>query len=142
LRFASQSEIQNNGMRQSQAQLLWGGDSGWVVQREGGMQYGLDVTKCMFSSGNVTEKARMGALALAAGETVVDLYAGIGYYTVPLLARANAAFVYACEWNPDAVHALRHNLKVRPVCTVSSLASPRPQRQQCCLYPRALVEST
>jgi tRNA G37 N-methylase Trm5 len=31
-----------------------------VLQREGGVLYGLDVTKCMFSSGNVTEKARMG----------------------------------------------------------------------------------
>ena len=27
-----QSEIQNNGMRQSQASLLWGGGGGWVLQ--------------------------------------------------------------------------------------------------------------
>ena len=73
------------------------------------MTYGLDVTKVMFSSGNGTEKARMGGMA-AAGETVVDLFAGIGYYTLQLLAHAGVAKVYACEWNPNAVAALRANL--------------------------------
>ena len=47
----------------------------------------LDVTRCMFSSGNGTEKARMGRLACCK-ETVVDLFAGIGYYTLPLLVHA------------------------------------------------------
>ena len=63
----------------------------------------------MFSSGNGTEKARMGSVA-AAGETVVDLFAGIGYYTLQLLHHAGVAKVYACEWNPNSVAALRANL--------------------------------
>lgn len=74
------------GTRDSQVQLLKG-DSGWVRHLEGGVVYSLDVTRCMFSSGNVTERTRMGKLA-ASGETVVDLFAGIGYYTLPLLVRA------------------------------------------------------
>ena len=41
----------------------------------------------MFSSGNTTERQRMGRLDCA-GETVVDLYAGIGYYTLPFLCKA------------------------------------------------------
>ena len=66
-------------------------------------------TAVMFSSGNGTEKARMGSVA-AAGETVVDLFAGIGYYTLQLLHHAGVAKVYACEWNPNSVAALRANL--------------------------------
>ena len=58
-----------------------------MEHRENGLLYCLDVTRCMFSSGNVTEKARMGALRCR-GETVVDLFAGIGYYTLPLLTHA------------------------------------------------------
>ena len=54
------------------------------------MLYSLDVTKCMFSSGNTTERQRMGRLQCA-GETVVDLYAGIGYYTLPFLCKAGTA---------------------------------------------------
>ena len=34
---------------------------------------------------------------------MVDLYAGIGYFTVPLLVRARARCVHACEWNADAL---------------------------------------
>lgn len=49
------------------------------------------------------------------GETVVDLYAGIGYYTLPLAVHARAARVVACEWNPDACLALRHNVAANGV---------------------------
>jgi len=74
------------GTRDSQALLLLGG-SGWVQHKEGGVAYSLDVTKCMFSSGNTTERQRMAKLQCC-GETVVDLYAGIGYYTLPFLCKA------------------------------------------------------
>lgn len=66
------------------------GASGWVQHKEGGVLYSLDVTQCMFSSGNTTERQRMGRLQCA-GETVVDLYAGIGYYTLPFLCKAGKA---------------------------------------------------
>ena len=89
---------------------------GWVCVREGGVLYAFDVTRTMFSSGNVSEKARVAALP-AAGETVVDMFCGIGYWTLPLLLRAGAAHVHACDWNPDAVRTLRINLaanRIRP----------------------------
>ncbi len=74
------------GTRDSQAHLLLG-HSGWVQHKEGGVAYSLDVIKCMFSSGNTSERQRMGKLQCC-GETVVDLYAGIGYYTLPFLCKA------------------------------------------------------
>lgn len=79
------------GTRDSQATLLHGRD-GWVLHKESGVLFALDVTKCMFSSGNVTERTRMGKLNCS-GETVVDLFAGIGYYTIPILCNANAVIV-------------------------------------------------
>ena len=38
-------------------------------------RYNYDITKCMFSSGNITEKLRVSKFNCD-GETVVDLYAG------------------------------------------------------------------
>lgn len=35
---------------------------------------------------------------------------GIGYFTLPYLVHAHASHVHACEWNPDAVEALKKNL--------------------------------
>ena len=31
------------------------------------------------------------------GETIVDLFCGIGYYVVPMLVHGQAAMIYACE---------------------------------------------
>lgn len=45
--------------------------AGWWCPR----RYTFDVTKCMFSPGNITEKLRVASLPCA-GEVLVDLYAG------------------------------------------------------------------
>ena len=110
-RLARQAEVSQGPKRESRAEMLWdpANAGGWVDTKELGVWYGLDVTKVMFSSGNGTEKQRMGKIA-AAGETVVDLFAGIGYYTLQLLHHSGVAKVVACEWNPHSVEALRKNL--------------------------------
>ena len=41
----------------------------------------------------------------------MDLYAGIGYYTLPALVHGGASLVHACEWNPEAIEALRWGLE-------------------------------
>jgi tRNA G37 N-methylase Trm5 len=64
----------------------------------------------MFSRGNITEKIRFGKL-VQKGEIVLDLYGGIGYFSLPALVRGQAEYLYACEWNPNAVEALLFNLK-------------------------------
>jgi tRNA G37 N-methylase Trm5 len=60
----------------------------------------------MFSSGNVTERRRIGGMNMQ-GEVVVDAYAGVGYYTFPMLVHAGAAHVHACEINPASIAGLR-----------------------------------
>jgi tRNA wybutosine-synthesizing protein 3 len=110
-RLAKQAEVSRGPKRESRAVMVYDPKNigGWVELKENGVIYTLDVTKVMFSSGNGTEKHRMSTQP-AAGETVVDLYAGIGYYTLQLLKHAGVSKVYACEWNPNSVAALRKNL--------------------------------
>lgn len=118
-RLAKMSRISSNGFRSPVVKMLLGEHS-WVTHMDNGIRYEFDVTKCMFSSGNITEKLRV-ARFNCKGETVVDLYAGIGYFTLPYLVHAGAAYVHACEWNPDAVGALQKNLNINKVserCTI------------------------
>ncbi|KAL4201425.1 hypothetical protein AMTRI_Chr02g258630 [Amborella trichopoda] len=112
-RLARQGRISPTGTRDSTVELLMG-DNGWVEHQENGIIYTFDVTKCMFSSGNVSEKLRMAHLDCR-NEVIVDLYAGIGYFVLPFLVKAGAKLVYACEWNPHALEALRHNVRANHV---------------------------
>lgn len=72
------------------------------------IRYHLDPEQVMFSSGNIDERIHMGRVR-ATGETFVDLFAGIGYFTLPLLVHAGAARGYACELNPASARFLRKN---------------------------------
>jgi tRNA wybutosine-synthesizing protein 3 len=117
-RVARLGEISGE-MRESSVEMLLGEDD-WVVRRESGVDYGYNLTQCMFSAGNVNERRRMGEV-VDAGEVVVDLYAGIGYYSLPMLVHSQVGHVHCCEWNPNAVRALEANLEVNGVagrCTV------------------------
>lgn len=103
-RIGRQQPISNDVMRSAQTELLHGSD-GWVEVKDNGVVYGFDVTKVMYSSGNVTERRRMGALQ-SDGETIIDAYAGIGYYTLQLLVHSNVERIHACEINPNSIQAL------------------------------------
>jgi len=116
-RLARMGEVSGE-FRESGVEMLLGDDD-WVVRRESGVDYGYAMTRCMFSAGNVNERRRMGEVA-GEDEVIVDLYAGIGYYTLPALVHGGAK-VHACEWNPEAVRALRWGLDTNRVgdrCTV------------------------
>ncbi|XP_054244725.1 tRNA wybutosine-synthesizing protein 2 homolog [Indicator indicator] len=112
-RLAKRGRVLPDGMRSPSVTLLLGQD-GWVEHVDNGIRYTFDVTKCMFSAGNITEKLRVASLPCS-GEVLVDLYAGIGYFTLPYLVHAGAAFAHACEWNGHAVEALRRNLALNGV---------------------------
>ncbi|NXL26858.1 TYW2 protein, partial [Glaucidium brasilianum] len=112
-RVARRGRVLPDGIRSPSVTLLLGQD-GWVEHVDNGIRYTFDVTKCMFSPGNITEKLRVASLPCS-GEVLVDLYAGIGYFTLPYLVHAAAAFVHACEWNGHAVEALRRNLELNGV---------------------------
>ena len=112
-RIARQSEIANDKLRSSQVKMIIG-DSGEVEFTDNGVKFWLDVTKVMFSSGNVTERHRIGDIDMS-GEIVVDAFSGIGYYTLPMLVRSNAKHVYACELNPNSINALTKGAKLNAV---------------------------
>lgn len=112
-RLALCNKVVDDDFRSSGVTLLYGSD-GWVDHVDNGIHYIFDVTKCMFSFGNISEKLRIASFDCSS-ETIVDLYAGIGYFVLPFAVHAKASLVHACEWNPHAVEALRRGLKANRV---------------------------
>ena len=84
------------------------GDATETIVQEHGIRYGFDARRVMFAAGNHLERGRAGRLVLP-GETVVDLFAGIGYFALPAAVLGRAGRVHACEANPVAFHYLVEN---------------------------------
>jgi tRNA wybutosine-synthesizing protein 2 len=103
--------------RTPDVRVLWG-EGTETVHAEGGVRFLLDVAQVMLSSGNVAE--RVGALAgrLEPGQIVVDLFAGIGYFSLPVARRFPQSTVYACEANPIAFRYLVENVRINRVANV------------------------
>jgi tRNA wybutosine-synthesizing protein 2 len=98
-------------MRIPDAEVLYG-TAGEVRHREQGYTFILDPTKVMFAQGNRTEKARIASL-VRPGERVADMFAGIGYFSIP--AAASGARVHAMEINPTSFEYLRRNIMANHV---------------------------
>lgn len=104
-----------------------------VVHREGNVRYILDPRKVMFSSGNISERPFISELARSlprppgmeasnggpAGrrrEIVVDMFAGIGYFTIPLARGSDGdMLILAVEKNPVSFGYLVRNIKENAV---------------------------
>ncbi len=84
------------------------------VRLENGVLYDFDVTRVMFASGNTDERMRMRGTDCT-GETVVDMFAVIGYFTLPIAKFSGARRVFACEKNPESYWFLLKNIKLNGV---------------------------
>jgi tRNA (guanine37-N1)-methyltransferase len=85
-----------------------------TIHRENGCQYHVDVAKAYFSPRLSHEHSRVASL-VQKGETVVDLFAGVGPFSV-LIAKKNAdARVYAVDINPEAIEFLKENIRLNRV---------------------------
>ncbi len=106
-------------LREPEIEIIYGNDT-TTVHLENGIKYALDISRIMFSSGNVEERIRMGKID-ASGDIVVDMFAGIGYFTLPIAKYGGAEKIYACEKNPLAFHYLLKNLEINDVENVYPL---------------------
>ncbi|MCL6500923.1 MAG: RsmD family RNA methyltransferase [Candidatus Pacearchaeota archaeon] len=80
-----------------------------TLHKEQGIIYKLDVSKIMFAKGNINERHRLAKIAKK-NEIVVDMFAGIGYFTLPLAKKVKK--VYAIELNPVSFKYLQENIKL------------------------------
>ncbi len=86
------------------------GDGFVTIHKENGIYYKIDLSKVMFSSGNIAERIRMAHVS-SPDEVIIDMFSGIGYFTLPL-AKYGKAIVWALEKNPNSYNLLLENINL------------------------------
>jgi len=82
-----------------------------TIYQEYGCTYHLDVARAYFSPRLSNEHNRV-ASEVEDGEIVVDLFAGVGPFAIPIAKKHKNVQVYAIDLNPDAVSLLKKNIVV------------------------------
>ncbi|TFG19760.1 MAG: class I SAM-dependent methyltransferase family protein [Promethearchaeota archaeon] len=92
-------------------EYLAGENNPIVEHTEHGIRYIFDITKIMFSKGNLNERKYLATL-VKEGEIIVDMFAGIGYFSLPIAKHSSVEKIYSIELNPDAYKFLVKNIKL------------------------------
>ena len=100
-------------LRRPKTRIIFG-EKHPVIHLENGVQFIIDLEQTMFSAGNVSERIRMGKID-ASEEIIVDLFCGIGYYTLPLLVHGHATTVHACDLSDIALRMLKEGAHLNSV---------------------------
>ena len=82
--------------REPNVEVIFGSKETETTHKENGIFYKLDPQKIMFSSGNIDERIRLATISNKS-EVVVDLFAGIGYFTLTIAVYSKPEMIVACE---------------------------------------------
>ena len=98
--------------RQPKRELLLGSGTE-TVHKEHGCFFKQEVTKVMYSKGNLEERKRMSRLGN--GEVIVDMFAGIGYFSIPMSVHSRPRRITCIEINPESFAYLEENIRLNHV---------------------------
>jgi len=107
----------NGIFRTPNLELVYGSKNTETIHIENGIKFKLDPVKIMFSSGNISERIRMSNISNK-NETLVDLFAGIGYFSIPIAFYSKPKKIYSCEINPISYNYLLNNIVLNHVTSI------------------------
>ncbi|MGC9166349.1 MAG: class I SAM-dependent methyltransferase [Thermoplasmata archaeon] len=100
-------------LREPEGEIIYGKNSE-TIHLENGIYYKFDALKIMFSSGNVDERIRMSKLNFV-NNKIVDMFAGIGYFSLPIAKYSFPEKVIAIEKNPTSFEYLLENIRINNI---------------------------
>ena len=99
--------------------ILYGNETE-TIHKENGCLFKLDLSKVMWSKGNNNERLRIAKL-VEDNEVVLDMFAGIGYFSIPIGVHSNAKRIYSIEINPNSYFYLCENIKLNKLDNITPI---------------------
>ncbi len=94
--------------------LSAGEDKTSTKHKEAGCIFAVDVEKCYFSPRLLHERLRVASL-VKSGETVVNMFAGVGCFSIIIAKKVAQSKVFSIDVNPVAVQFMEENVRVNRV---------------------------
>jgi tRNA (guanine37-N1)-methyltransferase len=85
-----------------------------VLHKEYGCLFKIDLGKCYFSPRLSFERVRIAQL-VQVGEVVINMFAGVGCYSIIIAKHSKAEKVYSLDINPVAVKYIEENARLNKV---------------------------
>lgn len=85
-----------------------------TIHKEHGCLFKVDLAKCYFSSRLLYERMRI-AKQVKPDEVIVNMFAGVGCFSIIIAKHSKAGKVYSVDINPDAVKYMRMNIALNGV---------------------------
>lgn len=85
-----------------------------TVHKEYGCLFSVDVGKCYFSPRLLYERMRI-AKQVVNGEVAVNMFAGVGCFSIIIAKHSKAEKVYSIDVNPAAIQFMQENIKLNKV---------------------------
>jgi len=86
-----------------------------TIHREFGCLFSVDIAHCYFSPRLSNERRRITTM-IKPQETIVNMFAGAGCFSILIAKKANPAKVYSIDINPVAIQYMKENIRLNRVC--------------------------
>lgn len=100
--------------RTAHVDLLYGADAWIEYQDERGITFCYNATVRVFDNSKKAEMKRISKWACQ-GQTIVDMYSSLGYYTLTFLVSCEAKQVISIDWNDEILESLIRSAQVNHV---------------------------
>lgn len=104
-------------LRIPKLRFVYGDRNTETIHIENRIRFKFDPMRIMFSSGNKDERIRMANISNEK-EVVIDMFAGIGYFSIPMAVYSKPKKIYAIEKNPIAFGYLKDNIVLNHVVNI------------------------
>ena len=91
-----------------------------TVHKEYGLVFKMDLRKVFFSPRLATERENV-AKQVKPGEVVIDMFAGIGPFSIMIAKNHSPKMVYAIDMNPEAIAYMKENIALNKVANVTPI---------------------
>lgn len=85
-----------------------------TVHKEHGCSFKVDIEKCYFSPRLSYERMRI-AKQIHSNEVIVNMFAGVGCYSIIIAKHSQAKRIYSIDINPVAVRYMKENVRLNRV---------------------------